>query len=292
MRWYADNSELNGIRGANIPDILLFGGIIVTKASSIQLKESIEKVKGKYGFSRAPIKWNFKDLKRTYSKLGQESLYQSMLNSSKLWRSEIAEAVRDIDFKIIIACIESHSSEKKVIKGVKENLVGFVFSNALMRVALYAQEASASEVQVILDWPDGGNSNPFDIEYASAYNFGSTRGEQVKYHSGALKDLRFMDSPVYTNMLHSTLLQFSDLILGATREVIECAVGKKKSGFGLDFSKLLSNKFRGSPDDIYGRGIVVASGNTQFKEAIKSFIDSELGCSNDIEVPINDSLLF
>jgi len=29
MRWYGDNSELNGIWKAEIPDVLLFGGIAI-----------------------------------------------------------------------------------------------------------------------------------------------------------------------------------------------------------------------------------------------------------------------
>lgn len=74
MRWYADNSELNGIREAEIPDILLFGGYTVTDEQEINIRESIENIREKnFGSRRAPVKWNFKDLKDIYEKQGKQS---------------------------------------------------------------------------------------------------------------------------------------------------------------------------------------------------------------------------
>ena len=277
MRWYADNSELNGIRGAAIPDILLFGGVAIAPESEAELRKRIEAVKAKFGNPRAPIKWNFKDLKALYQKQDKGALYQKMLESSKDWRLELAHAVADIDFTIILACIESHSVDKCVIKNVKDDLTRFVFSNGLMRVALHAKEAKPDRTQVVLDWPDRGDSKPFDSEYASAYNAGRTKGGNVPYHSGPLSVLGFMDSPVYKNMHHSTLLQFADIVLGATRDLIECATGKKETGFGVDFAKLVADKYRGHPDRIFGRGISIASGNSGFQRSIKAYVDKELG---------------
>ncbi len=276
MRWYADNSELNGIRGAAIPDILLFGGIAVPPETDKELRLRIEEVKGRHGHTRAPIKWNFKDLRPLYRKQNQDELHAAMLSASKEWRMELADAVADLDFTIIIACIESHSIDRKIIKTTKEDLTRFVFSNGLMRVALHTEETKPERTQVVLDWPDRGDSNPFDSEYASAYNAGETKGGHVKYHSGPLMNLGFTDSAVYTNMYHSTLLQFSDVILGATRELVECATGKKATGFGVDFSKKLAHKYRGYPKHIFGRGISVASGNSDFRKGIKEYISNEL----------------
>ena len=45
MKWYADNSELNGIKYAEIPDILLFGGVIVGADAEAYLQSEIEKIK-------------------------------------------------------------------------------------------------------------------------------------------------------------------------------------------------------------------------------------------------------
>lgn len=276
MRWYADNSELNGIRGSTIPDILMFGGIAINPRDEQPLRQAIEAVKSKKGHKRAPVKWNFKDLKPLYKKGGIEGLYNDLLTSSKDWRLEIAKVANEFDFKVILSVVEGHSIAKKTLTGCKPDLTRYSFSNGLMRYALYVQEEKPSRAQVILDWPDRGDSKPFDSEYVSAYNEGKTRERHVLYHSGPLSELGFDDCACYVNMHHCTLLQFADLVLGANRELIECAIGKKKSGFGVDFAKEIRSKYRGYPNKILGRGISIASGRSVFRKSIKEFVDREL----------------
>jgi hypothetical protein len=276
MRWYADNSELNGIRGSTIPDILLFGGIAIKRKEEAGLRKAIERVKARYGHSRAPIKWNFKDLRPLYKKQGIEPLYESLLNTSKAWRKEIAIESMAFDYCIIVSVIEGHSIAKKTLVGVKPNLSRYAFSNGLMRFALHAQDEKPVQAQVILDWPDKGDSKPFDMEYRSAYNDGKTGERHVAYHSGPLNTLAFDDCVAYVNMHHSTLLQFADLVLGANREFVECAIGKKATGFGVDFCKEIRKKYRGYPTNIIGRGISIASGRHDFRKEIKDFVDREL----------------
>ena len=272
MRWYADNSELNGIRHAEIPDILLFGGLAVSPDSESELRATIEKAKSIYGPSRIPIKWNFKDLKKVFEKQKKDKLYDDLLIKSQEWREAIFRSVQHIDFSIIIACVESYSIQKDIIKEIKYDLTRYVFNNGLMRYALHVKELKPNRAEVILDWPDKGDPKPFDIEYASAFNLGRS-SEGINYASGALKDLKFNDSVVYTNMNHSTLLQFADLIVGASREFVECSLGKKCYGFGIDMLKLVSHKFRGAPNNIFGRGISVASKDQLMKSNIKEAIN-------------------
>ena len=276
MRWYADNSELNGIKGASIPDILLFGGIAVPPESDTPLRDAVERVKSKYGHARAPVKWNFKDLQSLYKSQGMDALYTDLLTQSKKWRGGIFREICGIDFTIILACIESHSFSTKVIKGTKPDLTRFVFSNGLMRLALHVIDTKPERTQVVLDWPDKGISKPFDAEYSSAYNSGKTRDGSVSYHSGPLNKLGFADSAVYANMHHSTLLQLADLIVGASREMVECAIGKKSTGFGVDMAKVVASRYRGYRGRIYGRGISVASGDPSFKVAVKAYVNTVL----------------
>lgn len=276
MRWYADNSELNGIRGSSVPDILMFGGIAIPCGQELAMKDAIEWVKDKYAFKRAPVKWNFKDLKTSYQLHKKEAEYEALLHSSKDWRREIAKIVEQFDFKIIIAIVESHSIAKKTLLGYKPDLTRYAFNNGLMRFALHVAEEKPSTAQILLDWPDRGNSKPFDAEYSSAYNEGRTSERNLTYHSGPLSNINFDDSAAYVNMLHCTLLQFADLCLGATRELVECALGKKSTGFGVDFCKTLAAKYRGYPKNIFGRGISVASGQASTRKLIKDYIDIEL----------------
>jgi hypothetical protein len=276
MLWYADNSELKGLRPAEIPDMLLFGGIIVPAASEAKFRANVEAVKANYYDARAPIKWNFKDLKRTYEAHGISQHYEPMLEKSKEWRREVFEVLAASDCTIIVSVVQSHSIKKDVIKDVRPDLVRYAFSNCLMRVGLHAQEKKPIRCQAILDWPENGDSTPFDQEYASAYREGRTPDRAVTYRSGALRDLAFADSVGYANMRHTTLLQVADLVVGATREFLECALKKREASLGLALCKLVAPRFRGyERGRVFGYGITGA-GEDGFRAQLREFVDSNL----------------
>lgn len=256
--------------------MLMFGGVAITSDQARPLREAIESVKGKYGNPRAPVKWNFKDLKALYKKQNLEALYEDLLKTSKSWRLEIAEVAADFDFRVIIAVVESYSIAKKTLTGVKPDLCRYAFNNGLMRFALHVRDEHPESAQVILDWPDRGDSKPFDLEYRTAYNEGKTGERGVSYLSGPLSLLGFEDCASYVNMHHSTLLQFADMVLGANRELIECALGKKSSGLGVDFCKAMKTKYRGYPANVVGRGISVASGRSDFRREVRDYVAREL----------------
>lgn len=275
MRWYADNSELNGIRGAEIPDILLFGGIAVSEDVEAPLRSALEQVKAQFGDARAPVKWNFKALEKTYSDAGLKELYAKMFSTSKEWRRALIERASAFDFCVIVSCVESFSVLRDDIKDAKPMLSRFVFANGLMRFALHVRDCRPANASVVLDWPDGGDSEPFDSEYVPAYKSGKSK-DGIGYISGALRELRFSDSVSYVRANHSTLMQFADLVLGATRELAECALGKKDDAFGVDMLRLLRTRLRGAPNDIFGRGINVPSGNVRLRTAVRDAIGKYL----------------
>jgi hypothetical protein len=268
VKWFADNSELNGIKDAEIPDILMFGGIAVPAGLEHELRSKIEGIKQQYGHPRAPIKWNMRDLKGLYKKQGQEEMQKRLQETSREWRLEIFNALAESDVTLIVSCIEAYSGDRQKIKETKEQLTGHSFSNALMRFGLHVQSSRPDHAQVILDWPDRSESKPFDAEYSSAFNRGVTAAGNVEYRCGRLSELRFLDSATYANMYHSTLLQAADLVVGATREVIECCLGKKESGQGVDCARIVRDKYRGAPNTL-GYGISVSSGNVGFRNAVK-----------------------
>ena len=110
MQWYGDNSELNGIWDAPIPDILLFGGIAIGRKEAESLRNLIASFKHRYRSEvDFPIKWNLKDLHRWYQNKGLDKLYNKLLNESKEWRTFLIRKSLGIDYKIIVACVVSHS---------------------------------------------------------------------------------------------------------------------------------------------------------------------------------------
>jgi len=269
MRWYADNSELKGIRGAQIPDILFLGGFAVADGEEQKLRLDIEGIKRRYGCPRCPIKWNFKGLRSLYRNMQASKLYDRLLKSSKDWRTQIFKCLAQSGVVLILACIESYSRRRTTIKQKKDVLSQYAFSDALMRFALLVKESKPELAQVVLDWPDKGNSEPFDQEYASAFNYGKTHGGKVPYKSGKLMTLPFGDSLLYSNMHHSTMLQVADLIVGATREFVQSCQGSKEDSLGVTCLKEVRDRFLGAPDHILGRGLSVPTRNRNLREAIR-----------------------
>jgi len=276
VKWYADNSELNGIKDAEIPDILLFGGVIIGADAEAYLQSEMDKIKKRYGHSRAPVKWNMKDLKELYKKQDQVALYEKLLASSREWRAELFTALAAADCTLLVACIEGYSQKRDVLKQRKEDLTRYIFTNGLMRFGLHVRDAKPSQAQVVLDWPDKGISKPFDSEYAYAYGRGKTSDGNVTYQCGRLSSLGFSDSVMFTNMPHCQMLQIADLVVGASREFLECCLGKKEGGQGLDCLKTVRDKFRGAPKNIVGRGLVVPSGNAEFLNSVKRGVKETL----------------
>lgn len=273
MRWFADDSDLRTIKEVNFPNIVLFGGFAVPYEQELELRNAIESAKERFGYRRAPVKWNFKDLKKKYQQQNQLQAYETFLANMHEIRKEIFDAAAEFDIKIIFSLVQGYSSDKKVLMDAKADLARFVFTNSLMRFALHAQESKAARPEVILDWPDSGISKPYDVEYSSAFSSGSTK-DGVRYHSGCLKDLNFADSPVYARMPHNTLLQFADLILGATREFVHHAIDDERKGHGVDLLKRVASKFRGYPNNVVGRGISINSNAHEIKrKTSKRFLE-------------------
>lgn len=269
MRWYADDSDIRTIKDLRVPNLIMFGGIAVSSDNERPLRDAIEKAKSKFVHKRLPIKWNFRDLKRKYEEQGHNKDYTKLLNNMFDVRKAIFDATADIEYSIIISIVVGYSSDSKVLMQLKSNLSRHVFSNSLMRYSMHVKELKPKRAEVILDWPDGNNSKPFDSEYATAYNGGVTKDGQ-KYMSGSLESLNFNDSVAYTRMPHSTLMQFSDLIIGATRELVLHSLDEKKNGHGVKLLGSIAPKFRGYPNKVIGRGININRQAEKTKTAISN----------------------
>ena len=259
IRWYADNSELQGVWEAEIPDILLFGGIAVTEHTKNELYSIIRNVKSIYkSEADFPIKWNFRNLQKYYQDHGLMNLYHKLLKDSDRWRSVIFQETSRVDFTIISSLIKCLGKDRAVLKNTRETVTQFAFSNALMRVGLFVRELNPNEAELVLDWPSEGQRDIFNEEYKSAYQYGITSNKMVDYYCGPMKNLGFSDSAFFASMIECSLLQFSDLIVGATQEMVEVAIGKKKDSLGLSLLKKVRHRLLGAPNEVIGRGIVIS----------------------------------
>ncbi len=270
-KYYADDSALKKNYGNSKRPVFLFGGILISREDEVELSELIKKVKKEYTGEDMPIKYNMKDLKDVYIRFNRLSEYEQLLQHSTVWRKRIIQESLKYDYTVFISCIENFQSDKKNQKSIKQDLSSFLFSNALMRVGIYAAENKMSHIQVILDWPEGNLSKPFDKEYYYAYNRG-TNSEQQRYFSGELKKLGFDQTLYYARCNHSNLLQLTDIILGSTRDWIETELQHRDYSIGKELTQLFFHKFYGYPSRILGYGINVSSGNAELKQQLNEMI--------------------
>lgn len=271
MIWYGDNSELKSTCEAPIPDILLFGGIAISREQSLALTELIRSMKVAYREQGDfPIKWNMRDLRSWFQVNGLADVYRHLLDESKEWRYRLLRASLKLDYRIIVSCVNFHSRKVEKIKENRDNVIRYTFCNALMRVGLFAQETGAQTFEVILDWPEANNHLPYTSEYRSAFFTGACDATpEIKYYCGPLKNLHFSQAPLFTRMEECPPLQFSDLILGTTRDFVEYCMGKKQlDHFGVELTKLLIPKYRGFPSRITGRGISIAPADGELSNLI------------------------
>lgn len=275
LRWYADNSELRGIWGAEIPDILIYGGICVSDENRFQLESIVTNTKAQYNQQcNFPLKWNIRDLRDYYCRQGRENLYNRLLQSSEQWRRQIFRGIATIAFSIIASLIIGYGTDRRVLIRTRNGLTRYVFSNALMRVGLHVSELRPERTELILDWPPEGKRFLFDEEYKSGYIDGITHDRQVTYDCGPLKELNFSDSPFFANMKDCVLLQLSDLIIGAMKEMVNISLCRTRGSFGLNRIREVRNQLRGAPNNIIGRGISISPTQGDLYERVRRTVEN------------------
>ena len=271
MKWFADNAELYGPDKPDIPDHLIFGGVAIQDEPLRQIETILDSVRSRAnGGTYAPLKWNFKDLKYFYEKAGRMELYSTLLNSSKEWRREVFREAANVDFTVMVSVLESYSKSRDTQRRKKDDLSEMVFDNSLMRLGLHARDVRPNATEVVLDWPDKGKADGFDNTYARAWSGGTG------YNCGRLSHLGFAKAPFYASMTHCPGLQFADLVVGATREFLKHALFDDTPGIGVECVSLISKRFRGYPDNIFGRGVNISPNYPKFKQAVTTAINEHL----------------
>lgn len=277
---YIDDTSLSYTQEASktnfkIPNVHILGGIIIPSSEEEKIIQLIKATKSKYTHPNLPIKWNMKDnsISDIYKRFNRDKELEKLLKDSNTWRHDIFLNSLDINYLIIISCIENYQIENKNQQPIRENISAYLFANILMRIGLHAKNQKIKNMQIIFDWPPANNPKPYNDEYYYAYN-GGISTSRIKYYSGKLCDLEFKESIHYTKCTHSTMLQFCDLVIGAFKDSIESRLKKESAPIGKELSNLIISKLDGYPYHIKGRGINVSSQNLIFKKLINKIIET------------------
>lgn len=273
IRWYADNSELHGIWGAAIQDILLYGGLCVSEESRERLCGIMRTVKSGYDEDADfPLKWNFLGLRDHYRNLGKEQLYERLLQASKRWRMRIFREIASVDFTIIMSIIHGYGRDRNVQRRTRQRLTRHVFSNALMRLGIHIREIGSPYTELVLDWPPGGDKTLFDSEYRCAYLNGRD-SQQQEFYCGPLKNIRFSDSLFYASTNECALLQLCDLIVGAVKDLVDYSLERISGTYGRNRVREIKHRFRGAPDRVIGKGISIAPAQGDLYDRLRSTVE-------------------
>lgn len=266
IKFYLDHTEFKVNKTSPINDTIVIGGLMITHEEEQKLTSIIREIKSRYVNPDLPFKYNMRDLASKYEGFNLKAEFEKILRESVEWRRELFQRSLDIDFKIIIAIIRNFKVEQKGQKEIKTDLLGYGFSDLLMRIGLEAQSKKVTPAEVISDWPESNNPKPFNFQYYYAYWRGKTP-EGQDYYSGTLKSIGFHDTILFASMNHSNMLQFADLIIGASRDFFLTHMEEREYSVGKELMEIILPKFRGFPKNI-NHGISVSSGDREMKSRI------------------------
>lgn len=266
IKFYLDHTELKVDREAPINDTIIIGGILITHEEEQKLTSIMREIKSRYVNPDLPLKYNMRDLRAKFQEHNFKAKFERMLHESAQWRNELFKRALEVDFKIIIAIIQNFQADKKGQKDIKTDLLGYSFADLLMRIALEVKTKKIGPVEVISDWPESNNPKPFNSQYYYAYWRGKTR-EGQDYYSGALRSNGFHDTILFASMNHSNMLQFSDLIIGASKDFLSAHLDEREYSIGKDLVEVILPKFRGFPSNL-NYGISISTSNGELKKRI------------------------
>lgn len=269
-KFYCDDTVITQTKNNHFP-VNILGGILIKREDEISLSNSIKNIKSKYTLETLPIKYNLKDVEQKYKEFNRLSDFENLKSNYNDFRKKIIKEMNNYDIKIIISCVENFQNTTKNQGDLKRNLSSYLFANTLMRLGLAIKENKSNYTQVILDWPEGNDSKPFDKEYFYAYNKGISSDNQ-EYFSGPLKNLNFDQTLYYARCNHSNLLQLSDIVIGSTRDWATCLIQNREYSIGKELTELFLHNFHGYPNNILGKGINVSSNSPKFKEKLKEIL--------------------
>lgn len=273
---YADDTYARSSKGEDQNRIHLFGGIVIGRSTEIEMIARIRKIKEQYTHANMPIKWNFRDtpIKKKYDEFKRATEYAAMLKASRAWRLDLFRSINDLEYQIVMACIEAFSTDKVSVQKAKNSLNTYCFENVLMRVGIDAKELGG-EWQCVLDWPPDNDSKPFDSAYYQLFHYGKASSPKPA-HCGPLEMLGFSHSLHFARSNHSPLLQLADLVLGATRDHIECQIQGRPSSVGSEAVDIFYNHFRNLKGDVPRFGVISSTGSPKLKGHIEKIFSRKV----------------
>jgi hypothetical protein len=259
-----DLTDLTGIWGAEAPDIIICGAISISSNVISQTQDQIRRIKAStFGDPEFPVKWNLKDIQRACRLHEIHYDPQVIKAHSNKVRENILSVITENGITLFYSIIIGYSNRKEVLEHTRERLTRYSFSNLLMRLGLFKKLTSSTEYsQLLMDWPESSNRDPFISEYLHAWKYGkaSPKLSNVQYYSGPLRALNFSSSIYFGITDCDCLLQLADIAIGAFRSFIDYSMEKVDvNNFGVQaFKKVMKSISGWSSNYGIGTGISIS----------------------------------
>jgi hypothetical protein len=279
MKVICDASDLTALftakTPAEAPNTFVVAGYSISSEQLPQLITGAAAIKEKVlGRATVPVKWNVKGrgLERALALDNSADLSSKIRENSDTIRNELLQLLCSSGATFFLSAILAYSDDKQVLGKTKEDLVQYSFGNFLMRVGLFCQEQPLSEVQLILDWPEGNQRAPFVREFYSGWKDGKSaiETESVNYVCGPLGSLGFTAGLLFGVTDVDVRLQLADLVVGACSSFINyCMKRASEDAFGVQqFKTIAPHLYRNSNGHALGRGVSVSPTHSDFSKTI------------------------
>lgn len=265
MFFFMDNSEftrkyLNFFRKI---DYFILGGYLASAEQIKKIENDVDEIKENHKIPlNLPIKWNLKDIRRTYDKEGKLDVYDKIMDQSDEIRLLMISILNKRNCKLVMAAKPAYKKE------FKKQAYNWAFINILQRLGYVAKDQMQSNiypsVSIIMDWPEGGDRSFFQ-SYSDSYY----RGQG--FHCGNLKALNLDVNLVVSATINSPHLQIADICVGITKDFIRWSYeGKNKERVKKFFTSLIPLFRKSEEGKIMGYGLLV--GKTEDYEKIEGRI--------------------
>ena len=144
-----------------------------------------------------------------------------------------------------------------------------------MRVGIDAKKLGGVW-QCVLDWPPDNDSRPFDRGYYQLFHFGKASSPNPA-NCGPLNLLGFSHSLHFTRSNHSPMMQLADLILGATRDHIECKMQGRDSSVGSEAVEIFYDHYRNLNGVIPRYGVIPSTSSESLGKSITEIFKQKTG---------------
>lgn len=227
-----------------IPDANVLAGVIIPENEIKTLINIIAEIKNNYGLKGRPMKYNNRgSVKDYYATINKPELYQILTKNQKAIQEEIIKKSAGIPYYIVVSWRMCSGDTKKNTNEKGQNISNS-FLDILNTSIQYLPEFKDAKFELILDrFPKGDLESILEDTYSIWKEPQLSKGLEKSFPSFG-----------YGVTLENELLQFTDILAGMFKDLIQYSI-KNKPIISSNYTYLIP-KLAGYPNKVPGVGLI------------------------------------